>query len=178
MRSDGGAGYGRSPHDGVPPTFWPSNTKLILSAVLGCRSLPAFEVISRKRSIATSARVADEARRVLRGDLSDLPSDALAREEAIPGGIHVIAAHAYAASLDRAASVLSDAHVLACAWLLDADIWSHDRDFAGTGWPSWSNADLLRVLGGARPPGKSPGEFLIRPCRMRTKQVHKRQPRD
>lgn len=39
--------------------------------------------------------------------------------------------------------------VLACAWLLDADIWSHDRDFAGTGWPSWSNANLLRVLADA-----------------------------
>jgi predicted nucleic acid-binding protein len=43
----------------------------------------------------------------------------------------------------------SDAYLLACAWLLDADIWSHDRDFAGTGWPSWSNANLLRALGDA-----------------------------
>ncbi|MET7246346.1 PIN domain-containing protein [Methylobacterium sp. EM32] len=144
----------------IAPRWRPSDvlvidTNIILSAVLGRRSLPAFEAISRKRSIATSARVAEEARRVLRGGLSDLPSDALAREEAILGGINVIAAHAYAVFLDRAARVLSDAvasrngsasdaHVLGCAWLLDADIWSHDRDFAGTGWPSWSNANLLR----------------------------------
>ncbi|WP_156295705.1 PIN domain-containing protein [Methylobacterium aquaticum] len=46
----------------------------------------------------------------------------------------------------------SDAHVLACAWLLDADTWSRDRDVAGTGWPSWSTANLRRALDGARSP--------------------------
>lgn len=40
----------------------------------------------------------------------------------------------------------SDAHVLALAWTYDADIWSHDRDFAGTGWPSWSSANLAAAL--------------------------------
>ena len=45
----------------------------------------------------------------------------------------------------RNASV-SDAHVLALAWIADADIWSHDRDFAGTGWRSWSSANLLAAL--------------------------------
>jgi hypothetical protein len=40
----------------------------------------------------------------------------------------------------------SDAHVLALAWLAEADIWSHDRDFAGTGWPSWSSANLRAAL--------------------------------
>lgn len=39
-----------------------------------------------------------------------------------------------------------DAHILALAWTLDADIWSHDRDFAGTGWPSWSNGNLRASL--------------------------------
>jgi hypothetical protein len=31
-------------------------------------------------------------------------------------------------------------------WLAEADIWSHDRDFAGTGWPSWSTANLRAAL--------------------------------
>lgn len=39
-----------------------------------------------------------------------------------------------------------DAHVLALAWNTDADIWSTDRDFAGTGVASWSTPNLLRAL--------------------------------
>ncbi|MGU3341797.1 PIN domain-containing protein [Methylobacterium mesophilicum] len=41
----------------------------------------------------------------------------------------------------------SDAHLLACAWTFDAGIWSHDRGFVGTGWPSWSNANLRHAVG-------------------------------
>ncbi len=41
---------------------------------------------------------------------------------------------------------VKDAHILALAWTFDADIWSHDRDFAGTGWPSWSSANLAAAL--------------------------------
>jgi predicted nucleic acid-binding protein len=63
----------------------------------------------------------------------------------------------YAGVLDEAAATLRaapqagngsdrDAHVLALAWMLDADIWTHDRDFAGTGWPTWSSANLLTAL--------------------------------
>lgn len=37
---------------------------------------------------------------------------------------------------------MRDAHILACAWEYRADIWSHDRDFAGCGWSSWSTANL------------------------------------
>ena len=40
----------------------------------------------------------------------------------------------------------ADAHVLALAWAADADIWSHDRDLGGTGWPSWSTRNLRRAL--------------------------------
>ncbi len=61
------------------------------------------------------------------------------------------------ASLDVAASVLrdtvpsrngsaADAHLVVAAWAYDADIWSHDRDYAGTGVPSWSSINLLRAL--------------------------------
>lgn len=46
---------------------------------------------------------------------------------------------------------MSDAHILALAWTYEADIWSHDRDFAGTGWPSWSNANLAAALADEAP---------------------------
>ena len=37
-----------------------------------------------------------------------------------------------------------DAHVLALAWSVDADIWTSDRDFAGTGVATWSTPNLMR----------------------------------
>jgi predicted nucleic acid-binding protein len=39
-----------------------------------------------------------------------------------------------------------DAHLLALAWITDSDLWTHDRDFAGTGWPTWSSYNLMAVL--------------------------------
>jgi len=39
-----------------------------------------------------------------------------------------------------------DAHVLALAWSVDGDIWTTDRDFAGTGVASWSTPNLMRGL--------------------------------
>ena len=39
-----------------------------------------------------------------------------------------------------------DAHLLALAWTVDADIWTHDRDFGGTGVATWSTANLLWAL--------------------------------
>lgn len=39
-----------------------------------------------------------------------------------------------------------DAHVLALAWSVDADVWTTDRDFAGTGVASWSTPNLMRAF--------------------------------
>ncbi|WP_246754594.1 PIN domain-containing protein [Bradyrhizobium guangdongense] len=39
-----------------------------------------------------------------------------------------------------------DAHVLALAWSVDADVWTTDRDFAGTGVATWSTPNLLRAF--------------------------------
>jgi predicted nucleic acid-binding protein len=41
---------------------------------------------------------------------------------------------------------VNDAHLVALAWSLDADIWTTDRDFAGTGIASWSTPNLMRAL--------------------------------
>lgn len=39
-----------------------------------------------------------------------------------------------------------DAHILALARNVDADIWTTDRDFAGAGVATWSTPNLLRGL--------------------------------
>ncbi len=44
-----------------------------------------------------------------------------------------------------------DAHMLALAWSLDADIWTTDRDFAGTGVATWSTPNLIRGFAENRP---------------------------
>jgi predicted nucleic acid-binding protein len=41
---------------------------------------------------------------------------------------------------------IDDAHLLALAWSVDADIWTTDRDFAGAGVASWSTPNLIRGL--------------------------------
>ena len=38
---------------------------------------------------------------------------------------------------------IADTHVLALAWSIDADVWTTDRDFAGTGVASWSTPNLI-----------------------------------
>lgn len=39
-----------------------------------------------------------------------------------------------------------DAHVLALAWSVEAEIWTTDRDFAGTGVATWSTPNLMRAV--------------------------------
>lgn len=88
--------------------------------------------------------------------LAHFPHDA-ALAEALLGEIEIAEEELYAGLIDNATRTLrhavasrngstTDAHLLACAWAFDADIWSHDRDFAGTGWPSWSNANLAEAV--------------------------------
>lgn len=43
-----------------------------------------------------------------------------------------------------------DAHVLASAWSVDADVWTTDRDFAGTGVATWSTPSLMGRLAEVR----------------------------
>ncbi len=41
-----------------------------------------------------------------------------------------------------------DAHVLALAWEVAADIWTTDRDFAGAGVATWSTPNLVQAIDG------------------------------
>ncbi|KPF72684.1 hypothetical protein IP69_02060 [Bosea sp. AAP35] len=81
----------------------------------------------------------DDAKNVLR--LMEVPQEARYRDS-----LTQAADTLRNAAASRNGSV-KDAHILALAWAYDADIWSHDRDFAGTGWPSWSSANLAAALG-------------------------------
>jgi predicted nucleic acid-binding protein len=150
------------PHHGKSSPRPPSavlvvDANIVLSVVLGRRSRPVFEQVVASRTVVTSAHAADEVRAVLR-ETPDLPPHAGELAEELLGGILVMDAAIYADLVEVAERVLAravasrngstrDAHLLACAWTFDADLWTHDRDFAGTGWPSWSNANLSNSLG-------------------------------
>ena len=136
----------------VPSSVLVVDANIILSVVLGRRSRPVFETVIASRTVVISVHAANEVRGVVRG-IPGLPRDAAELAEALLGGIGVVDEAVYAELMESAARVLAqavasrngsirDAHLLACAWAFDADVWTHDRDFAGTGWPSWSNANL------------------------------------
>jgi predicted nucleic acid-binding protein len=131
------------------------DANIVLNAAIG-RSRPMFEFVSRKRLLATSARAREEVlgRAV---NLGVRTAEALEAAVALMALTAISEPELYAPLLPRAADALrlapasrngstADAHVPSLAWTLDADIWSHDRDFAGTGWPSWSSANLRAAL--------------------------------
>ena len=151
----------RSPAPRAPTSVIVVDANIILSVVLGRRSRPVFERVIANRRVATSTRAADEVRGVLR-ETSGLPRQAGELAEALLSGIIIVEEAIYAHLVDYAGRVLAwavasrngsmrDAHLLPCAWMFDADLWTHDRDFAGTGWPSWSNANLSASLGSPPP---------------------------
>jgi len=143
----------------VPTEVIVVDANIIIAVVLGTWSRHIFDRVIEKRAVATSFRARHEVRSVL-GGTPGLPSEAPSIADALLDGLGVMDEAIYADRLEAAAQVLrhavasrngstSDAHLLACAWCLDADIWTHDRDFAGTGWRSWSSANLDAGIGPA-----------------------------
>jgi predicted nucleic acid-binding protein len=130
------------------------DANILMAAVLGSTTGAHLDLISGRRSLVTSAAAFEEAYRVI-GHVR--PND-LAVLESLLDLVTIIACEDVAvddmataemalknAPVSRNGSV-TDAHLLALAWTLDADLWSHDRDFAGTGWPSWSTSNLLAAV--------------------------------
>jgi predicted nucleic acid-binding protein len=138
----------------VPSDRLAIDANIILSAFLGRGVRTLLDYIAEKRVIVTSVEVRREVLSTLRH--LDVRPERLAAAEAFfatIGSLHT----AEPPAVSHAAAVLTkavpsrngspkDAHLLAVAWTHDADIWSHDRDFAGTGWPSWSSANLMAAL--------------------------------
>jgi predicted nucleic acid-binding protein len=130
------------------------DASILIAAVLG-RASAAILLAAQTRDLVVTARAVDEAARrvelglkapklveVLHALVADFNVvNALELEERLPEAETVL--------IDAVASrngSTADAHILACAWAAKADIWSTDRDFAGTGVASWSTANLMRAL--------------------------------
>ena len=137
----------------------PSSILVIDAAVLVAaargRSSGAMLEAARAAALVTTNRVVHEARRrvelgLKRPDL--LPViDALAAELTIVpvAALTPILASSEVALRDAVPSrngSTRDAHVLALAWVVEADVWTTNRDFAGTGIASWSTPNLRRAL--------------------------------
>jgi predicted nucleic acid-binding protein len=127
---------------------------VLISAALG-RSSPVIAEVAQMRMLVTTDRVIEEAKRriekglrrpeaipIVEGLIEDVTVVPVDRLEPLRGES---ADYLRDAVASRNGSV-RDAHVLALAWEAGADIWSADRDFAGTGVASWSTVNLVRAL--------------------------------
>lgn len=130
------------------------DSNILISAVLGSRSMRSIARVASIRALLTSVQAQAEARETIRR-VAPHPAKSLAAAAKLFLFVQVEdqpeAAAPEAANILRNAPAsrngsTKDAHLLALAWYYDADIWSHDRDFAGTGWPCWSSANLVAAL--------------------------------
>jgi predicted nucleic acid-binding protein len=135
----------------------PSSTIVVDAAIFVAaargRSSGALLAAAEEASLVTTDWVVQEAWRRIRSGLKRpelLPIlDALFAETTV---MPVAALQAYIAigetvlrdAVPSRNGSTQDAHLLALAWVADADIWSTDRDFAGTGVATWSTPDLIR----------------------------------
>jgi predicted nucleic acid-binding protein len=127
------------------------DSNIIISDVLSQKIRRALFWMSKNRILLLTQSALDEVRRV-QARLLNNEIDQLRLQEVL-SSVTIIDDAQFDHDLPLAAKTLAqavaskngsvrDAHILACAWEYHADIWSHDRDFAGTGWPSWSTANL------------------------------------
>ncbi|HEX2892022.1 PIN domain-containing protein [Vineibacter terrae] len=135
----------------------PSSTLVIDAAILVAaargRSSGAILQAARASTLVTTDRVVQEARRRIELGLQR-PELARVLDELV-AEMTIVPVAALAAALDGSAAALRDAvasrngstrddHVLALAWSIEADMWTADRDFAGTGVATWSTPNLMR----------------------------------
>lgn len=132
------------------------DANIVLSCALGLRGGDVLAFVGRHRLLAISQRAVDEIGKVAMRLVEDGHPTAYFAPQLVED-LKVVGEVEYSRLIPEAAKTLmlapasrngrsSDAHVLALGWLAEADIWSHDRDFAGTGWPSWSTANLRAAL--------------------------------
>lgn len=138
----------------MPKSALVVDAAVLIAAALG-RNAGAVATAAQARDLVVTERSLAEAHRRVELGLK-LPNvlPALAR---IGQSMTIVPLSDFEGGIDRAEAVLRDAvasqngssrdaHILACAWTADADIWSFDRDFAGSGVASWSTANLMRAL--------------------------------
>jgi predicted nucleic acid-binding protein len=137
-----------------PSTTLVVDAAILVAAVRG-RSSGALLSAAEKVVLVTTDRVVQEARRrvalgLKRPDLLDVLDDLAALLTIVPiAALEQVMARCEETLRDAVPSrngSARDAHVLALAWSVDADVWTTDRDFAGTGVATWSTPNLLRGL--------------------------------
>jgi predicted nucleic acid-binding protein len=130
------------------------DANVLIAAARG-RSSGAILLAAQAAALVTTDRAIEEARRrILLGMKQPelLPNLNLLLQNVSVAPVAMLSAmlpQAEAALRDAMPSrngSIRDAHVLALAWSVDGDVWTTDRDFAGTGVASWSTANLMRAL--------------------------------
>jgi predicted nucleic acid-binding protein len=137
----------------------PTSTLVVDAAVLVAaargRSSGALLEAGRSAALVTTDRVVHEARRRIelglrRPELLEIIDGLLAEITVVPvAALTPVLAENELVLRDAVASrngSIRDAHVLALARSVEADVWTADRDFAGTGVASWSTLNLMRGL--------------------------------
>ena len=127
----------------------------ILIAAARGRGSGAVLAAARAAVLVTTDRAVAETRRRIefglkRPELQPIVDALVAEMTIVPtAALSALLPQSEIALADAVASrngSIGDAHLLALAWSIDADIWTTDRDFAGTGVASWSTPNLMRGL--------------------------------
>jgi predicted nucleic acid-binding protein len=138
----------------APSTTLVLDAAILISAVYG-RSAGAIMLAQRASVLVTTDRVVHEARRRIelglkRPELLEVLDDLAGAVTIVPvAALEPLLARCETQLRDAVASrngSTRDAHVLALAWSVEGDIWTTDRDFAGTGVAAWSTPSLMRGL--------------------------------
>ena len=130
------------------------DTSILIAASRG-RSKGAIDSVTEYCALVTTDRAITEARRRIEFGMS--APQLLPALDDVLRDIQIVFTDEIEADLPAAQVTLrnavpsrngsiNDAHILACAWRANGDIWSFDRDFAGTGVASWSTANLILAL--------------------------------
>jgi predicted nucleic acid-binding protein len=127
---------------------------ILVAAVRG-RSSGAILKAAQTLVLATTDRAVQEARRRIdpglkSPELLEVLDGLVTLFTVVPvASLHPLLARSEVALRDAVSSrngSTRDSHILALAWSIEGDIWTADRDFAGTGVASWSTPNLMRAL--------------------------------
>ena len=138
----------------APTSMLVVDAAVLVAAARGISS-GALSEAGRSAALVTTDRVVHQARRRIelglrRPELLAIIDGWLAEMTVVPvAALTPVLAESEIALRDAVASrngSIRDAHVLALARSVEADVWTTDRDFAGTGVASWSTPNLMRGL--------------------------------
>jgi predicted nucleic acid-binding protein len=130
------------------------DSTVLIAAVLG-RTGAVIERVQYVAALVTTDRMIEESRRKIEFGLK--APDLVPLVDLMVEALAIVSVAELESFLPNAETVLRDAvpsrngsvrdaHVLALAWCTGADVWTSDRDFAGTGVASWSTLNLVRAL--------------------------------